>query len=154
MLFHVNEDLLKSDCTAIMHQANCFSRMKSGMAKSIKEMYPEAEQVDKDSNYSPKEKLGKFTSVKSKSGVTIVNLYGQYTIMDDTTRERGFQTIYSELENAIDLFLSTTNDNFKIGVPYGMGCGLGGGDWDIVSNILENQSLKHSVDIYVYKLSS
>lgn len=147
---------MKSDCTIIMHQANCFSKMRSGIAKAIKTMYPGAEQVDKDSPLTPEEKLGKFTSFKSEKGVTVVNLYGQYTIMDDSTGERGFQTIYSELENAIDLFLQTIDVNekvdLKIGVPYKIGCGLGGGDWDIVNEMLEKQSLKHELDIYVYKI--
>jgi len=40
----------------------------------------------------------------------------------------------------------------KVGVPYKMGCGLAGGDWDIVLKILNRQSEKHDVDIYIYKL--
>jgi hypothetical protein len=27
-------------------------------------------------------------------------------------------------------------DGFKLGIPYGIGCGLGGGNWQIVSSML------------------
>lgn len=153
MLHYKNGDLLKSDCTTILHQANCFSTMGAGIARSIAKMYPEAAAVDKYSHYSPEYKFGKFTWATVESGVTIANLYGQYGM------GKGLQTDYKMLNNALNFFLFTAKSGFgnninlsKIGVPYGMGCGLAGGDWNVVKEILENASLKHKVDIYVYKL--
>lgn len=153
MLYYKEGDLLKSDCTTILHQANCFSTMGAGIAKSIAEMYPEAAAVDKYSEYSPDYKFGKFTYAVINTGVTIVNLYGQYGVGS------GLQTDYKKLNNALNYFLFSAKSGFgnnidlsKIGVPYGMGCGLAGGDWSIVKEILEKASETHNVDIYVYKL--
>lgn len=153
MLYYENGDLLKSDCTTILHQANCFSTMGAGIAKNIAEIYPEAAAVDRYSDYSPEYKFGKFTYAVTESGITIVNLYGQYKF------GKGLQTNYEKLNSALNFFLFTAKSGYgnnvnlsKIGVPYGMGCGLAGGDWNIVEKILRKASENHMVDIYVYKL--
>lgn len=153
MLYYKNGDLLKSDCTVIMHQANCQSTMGSGIAKSIAEMYPGARIVDSNSLYGPEEKFGSYTAYKDDNGVTIVNLYGQYGF------GRGKQqTNYDKLESAIDMFLHAINSGIynksklKIGVPYKMGCDRAGGDWEVVRDILDRQGKKHQLDIYIYKL--
>lgn len=154
MLHYKDGDLLKSDCTTILHQANCFSTMGAGIARGIAHLYPEAQLADKESLYTSEQKLGKF-SLASVEGVTIVNLYGQYNI------GKGLQTNYKALAEALDLFLVTTNSGLvrdlnvnlkKVGVPHFIGCGLAGGDWKVVRKILEDASLKHEIDIYVYKL--
>lgn len=153
MLHYKKGDLLKSDCTVIMHQANCMSTMRSGIAKSIAEMYPGARIVDENSLYDKEERFGSYTAYKDDNGVTIVNLYGQY----DFGREK-VQTNYDKLESAINMFLHSVNSGLynkselKIGVPYKMGCDRAGGDWEIVWDILDRQSRKHRLDIHIYKL--
>lgn len=152
MIFYKDGDLLRSDCTTIMHQANCCSVMGAGIAKSIAQMYPEAEKIDKEFRLNYKDRFGWFTKAKAENGVTIVNLYGQLK------PGRGLQTNYEMLEKSIDRFFKwtengTTKANLqKIGVPYKMGCGLAGGDWAIVEKILERQSEEHNVNIFIYKL--
>lgn len=151
MLHEVNGDLLKSDCTVIMHQANCFKIMGAGIAKNIAELYPEVKNVDLREQGNPIDRFGRFTKAIINRNLTIVNLYGQYNI------GRGLQTNYEKLESSIDKFLldARLNNNVslsKVGVPYKLGCGLAGGDWKIVKDILSRQSNKHEVDIYIYKL--
>lgn len=153
MLINKKGDLLKSDCTVIMHQANCFSTMGAGIAKSIAKLYPEAAIADKGYLGDPEEKLGKY-SLAIIDDVTVVNLYGQFHYSAKTK-----QTNYGMLEKAIDSFLkfAETYPNkainlAKVGVPHKIGCGLAGGDWNIVEQILERQSEKHGIDIYIYQL--
>ncbi len=151
MLFCQKGDLLKSDCTVIMHQANCFKTMGAGIAKQISIKYPLANKADKLYEASPEERFGKFTYAKIRENLVIINLYGQYGL------GKGLQTNYEKLDSAIDSFLKfakekqTFNLN-KIGVPYNMGCGLAGGDWEKVKEILIEKSNKYNVDIYVYQL--
>lgn len=153
MLHYKNGDLLKSDCTVVMHQANCRSTMGSGIAASIAKKYPGAKIVDENSLYDPDEKFGSYTAYKDDNGVTIVNLYGQYNFGREV-----LQTNYDKLESAIDMFFHAVNSgiynksSLKIGVPYKMGCDRAGGDWSVVSDILDRQSKKHQLDIYIYKL--
>lgn len=151
MIINKNGDLLKSDCTVIMHQANCFATMGAGIAKSIAKLYPEAAIADKGYLGDPEEKLGKY-SLAIIDDVTVVNLYGQFHYNAKTK-----QTNYGMLESAINKFFlfAKSNDKIdlsKVGVPYKMGAGLAGGDWKIISKILERQSKLHDIDIYIYKI--
>lgn len=152
MLKYIEGDLLTSDCTVIMHQANCLKVMGAGIAKSISNLYPEASLADKQLKLNSLERFGKYSFAITNNGVTIVNLYGQLSIGP------GLQTNYEKLESAIDSFLtfaknedSNINTN-KVGVPYKIGCGLAGGNWDVVKNTLDKLSEKHKVDIHIYKI--
>lgn len=158
MLYQVNGDLLTGEATVIMHQANCFSRMKSGIAAQISRLFPAAPKVDIDSEMTPDEKLGRYTHAWSADrDRIIVNLYGQYRW--GTEKQ---QTDYEALTTAIHRFLKRLRKNekklaekgfeIKIGVPYNMGCGLGGGDWNTVLTILQEASDEFNFDIYIYKL--
>lgn len=150
MLINKNGDLLKSDCTVVMHQANCQKTMGAGIAKVIANKYPGAKEADKLSPLSPEERLGTFTHYEDDD-VTVVNLYGQLRY-----GRKGNFTEYDKLESAIDQFftygLNNNLDLSKVGVPYKIGSGLAGGDWDVVKSLLSRQSEKHKVDIYIYKL--
>jgi hypothetical protein len=51
-------------------------------------------------------------------------------------------------ERAIREFSERNLRKFQVAVPFGMGCGLGGGDWSIYSQIIE----RHLPDALIYKL--
>ena len=40
----------------------------------------------------------------------------------------------------------------KIGLPYGIGCGLAGGNWNIIIGIITEAAEEFNIDIYLYKL--
>jgi hypothetical protein len=46
---------------------------------------------------------------------------------------------------------SKSTKKFKIGLPYLIGCGLAGGDWHIVEELILNVSYQYSHDIYLYR---
>lgn len=146
-LIYVDGDLLASDCDIIMHQANCQSVMNAGIAKSIRQKYPDAFLVDKADPRSPEERLGGYTSV-TEDGRTIVNLYGQFGY----GRGENY-TNYGALEHALYTFLSTVEGTPKIGLPYNMGCGLAGGDWNVVESILKRITQTTDHKFYIYKLN-
>jgi len=149
VIYYKDGDLLKSDCTVIMHQANCFSTMGAGIARQIAFLYPGAERADREHPCSPKGRLGSFSYSEEKD-FTVVNLYGQFSFGP------GRQTDYRALQNAIDKFFTHAKESnidlSKVGVPFNLGSGLAGGRWSIVERILKEESDKHGVDIYVYKL--
>lgn len=155
-VYIVEGDLLKSDCNIIAHQANCKSTMGSGIAVQIKKLYPEACRADHDFHLPPQKRLGKFSVAKtySQNGeILIGNLYGQY---DYGTYQ--VQTNYAALENALTDFIEYiakgpyTKLNTKIGLTYNIGCGLAGGDWTVVKEIIEKVAMSYGIDIYLYKL--
>lgn len=151
MLIYKDGDILKSDCTVIMHQANCFSTMGAGIARSIAIQHKEVYLADKNLELTPKERFGKYSMATTENAITFVNLYGQFSFGS------GLKTNYEMLEKAIDLFFTESKYNNevnldKVGLPYKIGCGLAGGNWSVVKNILEKQSEKHSIDLFIYKI--
>lgn len=158
MLHYKNGDLLESDCTIIMHQANCFSIMGAGIALAIAEKYPLAAIADKECPYKPEYRFGKFSYAVNDNGVTVANLYGQYEL--GHVKGEKLEERMMKLDSALNFFLYTVQagrgtkdvNATKIGVPYKMGCALAGGDWNIVREILKRASERHQVDIYIYKL--
>jgi O-acetyl-ADP-ribose deacetylase (regulator of RNase III) len=156
MIFHEIGDLLKSDCTVIAHQANCMKAMGAGIAYQIKLKYPKMYEVDCNDPRSASEKLGGFTYARIQNGWGF-NLYGQFRM------GYGLQTDYKALEKAIDKMLTIIPEltrfdsgpaghTLKVGMPWKIGAGLAGGDWDIILNIIETLSYKHNIDIYLYEL--
>ena len=50
---------------------------------------------------------------------------------------RGQQTDYIHFTNCLTKIKLYANKDHPLYIPYGIGCGLGGGDWSIVSRIIE-----------------
>ena len=157
MIYNLKGDLLKSDCTIIAHQANCFKNMGSGIAKQIKKEYPLASIMDKQLPFSPEERLGQlsFAYIEERP-LIIYNLYGQYFY--GKGRHTDYQALSSSLHmmmqhiHSLPVHVKDRLQVIKIGLPYRIGCGLGGGRWNKVKDILEFISSKHKEDIYLYSL--
>lgn len=79
----ITGDLLKmaneGEFDVICHGANCFGTFGSGIAKSIKDMWPEVYAVDCNTVRGDYNKLGTFSACKVNDGAhTVVNAYTQY----------------------------------------------------------------------------
>jgi hypothetical protein len=116
----------------LLHQVNCIRAAGAGIALQIRQRWPawyEAYRNDK-------RKLGDATLVRVQPwpAVWVGNLYAQFTV------GRGSQqTAYDALRQA----LVTTSENLdastigaQVYVPFGLGSGLGGGDWSMVARIV------------------
>lgn len=146
-------DLLESDCNVIIHQANCFGVMGGGIARHIKSKYPEVYKADREFRFpvGSIERLGTCSYAKTCDGKHIFNMYSQYNYGTDKV-----QTDYDAFRKALNIIIIQATHshikNIEIGLPYGIGCGLAGGDWKIVSKIIEDISEKQNWPIYLYKL--
>lgn len=135
--------------SAIAHQANCFNTMKSGIAPLIAAYCPEAYEADQKTEKGNKSKLGTFTYGFSSNGVMVWNLYGQYNY----GRVPGVvYTNYDALFQALSkmgAWLYNSSGPNTIGLPK-LGCGLAGGDWQVVEQIIKDTlvALGHYVIIY------
>jgi O-acetyl-ADP-ribose deacetylase (regulator of RNase III) len=121
----------------IVHGCNCRCTMGTGIARSIKEAFPEAEIADNDTkNIRPEEKLGHLShaTVFLPTGkLHVVNAYTQLNY------GRGLQVDYKAIESTFRL-LKLWFGGQRIAYPL-IGCGHGGGDWNIVSGII-NKTLE------------
>jgi len=121
----------------IVHGCNCFCTMGAGIARLIRDNFPEAYQADLKTESGDKTKLGTYSraDIKNKGRVfTVVNGYTQYDFSG-----HGPLVDYDAVQN---LFAIIKNDfaNQRIAYPK-IGAGLAKGDWEVISGII-NKELK------------
>lgn len=115
----------------ICHQVNCQYAMGAGLAAQIRRAYPK-HYADFMSRYAH---LGGVCITEINSDFYIIGIYGQ-----DFYGRKGIRyTNYEALKNgfaAVEQFAQT--HNLPVYIPYKIGCGLAGGDWQVVYSIIEN----------------
>ena len=146
----INGDLLKAKEDIICHQVNCQGVMGGGIAKQIKNKYPEVYREYLEIVKNPESKkhlLGHASFTKTNDNKIIFNLFGQYNY---GTEKR--QTNYEALYNAMEMMFTYAQCcEYQIALPYNIGCGLGGGNWDIVYTMIEELSKKYNIYVTIYK---
>lgn len=121
----------------IVHGCNCHCVMGAGIAKQIKMIFPEAYAADLGTDPGDKGKLGDFThALVSHNGndFVIVNGYTQYDY-----KRKGNECMVDY--DAIRSVFRGVKQEFagqRIGYPM-IGAGLGGGDWDTIKQIIEEE---------------
>jgi O-acetyl-ADP-ribose deacetylase (regulator of RNase III) len=127
---------LKGEFSAIVHGCNCFCTMGAGIARLIKCAFPDAYKADCSTRRGDKQKLGTCTSAKVTIGtgqeLTIINAYTQYNYGRNVVN-----VDYDALRRCLR-WIATRFQGKKIGLPR-IGCGLAGGDWKIVSKIIDEE---------------
>ena len=120
----------------IAHCVNAQGKMRSGVAKAIREAYPKCYEDYISSVLT----MGKV--IASDCGRhTILNIVGQKYYGYD----KQVYVDYIALRKGI----STINKNITEPVAFPLiGCGLAGGDWAIVSSILEEESTNFQPIVY------
>lgn len=135
----IRGDLLDFKKGILAHQVNCQMRMGAGIALAIRTKYPLAyNQYRMLSKVPIGKRLGKGQIVRVLQDLYIANLFGQYHYYP-----RGVcHTDYTALTVAMRQMRQWRNNirgkNFPIYIPFGMGCGLAGGDWNVVSGIIND----------------
>lgn len=161
MIKIVNGDLLQSNLPLIAHQTNCLGVMGAGIAKAIKNkwgsVYTQYANFCKHLEYS-KYLLGKCqVCVTEDSPINLIaNLFGEYSFTESVAPYENRHTDYDALKEAlIHLIAFCKGVNItEIGIPYKLGCGLAGGDWDgVVYPMLQELFADDStITLYIYKL--
>ena len=153
--------LLANDVEVVGHQTNCQNTFGSGIARTIREMYPVAYEADCSAARAKVNTLGRFsvgyipTDNNISSISRIYNLYGQ-NLYGKGTRQTNYDALYSALEGmAYDL---VENDMDlpapPVGFPNLMGSFRGGGNWDIVSRLIEVAFDDYPNDVIIYRLDA
>jgi len=146
----IKGDLLKfaleGKFDVIVHQCNCFHNFGAGIALQILKKFPLAFEADKKTPYGEKSKLGSisFCTIPLGRGFIIVNGYSQYGC--------GVHKQQTDYDAVREVFKNVKLEfsNMKIGFPY-YGCGLAGGDWKIVSKIIEEELDGEDISLVEYE---
>ena len=123
----------------IIHGCNCFCTMGAGIAKSIKTEFPEAYKADCLTTRGDHHKLGTIstiTVIRDEHEITIVNAYAQFHYRGSAIHYKGNdgKTNYQAIEECMEE-VKKQYAGKRIGYPL-IGAGLAGGDWSIISKII------------------
>jgi len=128
----------------IMHCCNCFNTMGAGIARAIRDNFPEAYLKDQNTIKGDRNKLGTYNSVTIKNFAKpffVVNLYGQY----DFKVSNGPNINYVSLSNAL-LQIKKDFTGLKFGLPR-IGAGLAGGSWEVIEKIIQCTLIDEDVTV-------
>jgi len=141
MIEYREGNLLKSDMEVIVHGCNCFNTFGAGIAKQIRSIYPEANETDQKTQKGDRNKLGTCTTAISNDKL-IINAYTQfhYSRNTKTVDYDAIKSVMYEIDEIVP-------QNTTIGMPR-IGCGLAGGDWNIVEKILDEAFTDRRIFIY------
>jgi len=168
MITTINKDILTVDKGVIVHSVNCIGGV-GGLAGAIARKWPKnaSEYIAHIKRQKlPIMLLGSVFEVNVAHNVVVANLFGQNNI---GTKER--QTEYSALITGFKDIAKTyfrgndiktvhfsgigledvSNELNDIYIPYKIGCGLGGADWNIVEEIIHKCFEKSINDVYICK---
>lgn len=143
-------DLLEGDSKIIVHQVNCMGEMNSGVAKAIRNKYPEVfEQYNRyirSHTGRTSLMLGTCLLVPVNDGKIVANIFGQNFFGYDGERYTSYDAVCEGLEGLCSLLREPTT----IGFPYKMSSDRGGADWDIILSIIKSvfKNTEHSITIY------
>lgn len=148
MIYEVDADLLAfPDIDAFVHQANCFHTMGAGIAKQIKEKYPEMYKADIAHGRSgDMTRLGKFSWAKCHDGKIGYNLYSQYNF-GGWKRNTNYEAVANGLTAVVNHAI--VQGVTRLGLPKNMGCTLGGGSWPVVRAIIDSVVAEFTIDVYI-----
>jgi O-acetyl-ADP-ribose deacetylase (regulator of RNase III) len=152
--------LLAKDVEVIGHQANCQNTFGSGIARTIREMYPDAYKADCDAAIGKVNILGNFSVgyIPADHNISsirrIYNLYGQ-NLFGKGTRQTNYDALYSALEGMAHDLVENDMDlpAPSVGFPYQMGSDRGGGNFRIVERLIEVAFENYEGGVIIYKFS-
>jgi hypothetical protein len=135
----------------LIQQVNTEGVMRRGIAKQIKELFPDVnERYETFVRFSNKfNLLGACQTLDTKyKGVNlnICNCFAQ----DLHTYYDGHLTNYEALEQSLKIALWSSRSTTRFLLPKNIGCGIGGGDWKVVYNIIERVFVNREVLIVDY----
>ena len=152
----IKGDLLEADLDYYCHQVNCQGKMGSGIAKSIKEKWPivydkyiEAFNYAKGltfiniSDYL----LGSIDIVEVEKDKNVINMFAQEYYGYDGRRYTSYDAFWSCLGE----IKTNIPKGSKIGFPKGIGCGLGGANWEVIQRMIY-EVLDNDYEVYIYEL--
>jgi O-acetyl-ADP-ribose deacetylase (regulator of RNase III) len=122
--------------------------MGSGVAKQIRakwsivfDQYSEFCMTNRKANL-----LGLIQLVPINDSKAVINIFGQ----DRFGRDGKCYTDLAALKNAFISMAQNIDSSETIAMPYRIGCGLGGGDWGAVMDMLTDTFEKHNLFLYKF----
>lgn len=131
----------------LVHGCNCFCQMGAGVADQIKKAYPSAYIADCQTATGDRSKLGSYT----QTTVEYMTPYRELTIVNAYTQFKYGSGKHVDYDAIACAFHSLAEDfrGKRIAYPR-IGAGLAGGDWNIISKIINREltGCQHMLVVY------
>lgn len=158
----VNGNIFDTHCNIICHQVNCQGVMGHGIAKQVKEKYKGVFNEYKrycDAHADNRETmLGEALIVDVDYGAAVldwlVNKERKYiaNIFGQLTYGTGLRTNYKALVLGLEVVANFAKEhNLSVAIPYKIGCGLAGGDWNKVNILIEGVFAGTGIEVLMYR---
>lgn len=142
---YIKGNLLTSNLPFIAHGCNAMGKMGAGVAKQIAHTYPYAYKA--------------YINAKLYVG-DVIFAYGNYNepVIANCITQKYYGTYqrqvnYTAIESCFKILKEYMDKHniHELGIPK-IGAGLGGGDWVVISNIINTILENNTYDVYVYEL--
>lgn len=129
VVIHIMKDIFDGtpEKCIIVQQVNTRGVMASGLAKAIRERYPEVFGMYRIDYELGLLKLGYTSYIEVEPDKLIANICGQDNYGRDGKRYTDYNALRKGLE---DVKMMAHDTELDVVIPYRLSCGLGGGDWD------------------------
>jgi len=142
---YIKGDITETELKYIAHGVNCRNVMGSGVAKAIFTKWPDV----KNNYHKYFERygyLGEIHEAYSDSKVSIINCFTQDKFGNSGKKYVNYAAVVTCFEKLSRLIPK----NEILAIPK-IGCGLAGGDWNIVEQLI-NDTVGDELEIWVYEL--
>lgn len=144
----INGNILDADEKIICQQVNCKGVMGKGLGLQIRVNYPEVYYsylMHCQKNKYNKSMMGDVLYVETRRNI-VANIFSQYEYGNNAFK------CYTDYDSIRRGFKNIESKGVSVAIPYGIGCGLGGGNWDDIYNIIHEVFYdRNDVKIYKYK---
>lgn len=139
-------DCLEGPEPWVLHGCNAQGVMGSGVALAVKTKYPSAYLTYLASKEHDGMRLGVVTFAVQDDGKTVFNGITQEYYGRDGKQYVDYDAV-KEVITALNSHAEQTNPGVGVAMPK-IGAGLGGGDWDVIAEIIEQGSTSFVPVVY------
>lgn len=147
MLKIITDDLLSITKGILCHQVNCQNAYGKGLALSLALKYPVTKQAyHKQCQSTPKSQLlGTIQKIPITTDLMVCNLFSQFYYGNAFVTKK----CYTDIPILIQSIQTVchTHPEQSVYIPYGIGCGLGGASWNVITEELEHLKLHNLIVI-------
>lgn len=154
MVHEINGDALAFKDGIICHQTNYHGVMGAGIAAAIRHKLLTRQQYAEYVNtcmVEGRDLLGRVQYFKCRNDVIVANCFCQDEARQ-TTEDDDTITSYGDMRRCLKHVRGMAERGSKrVCIPYKMGCGIAGGDWNKVRSIIESIFGKSDVEAVIVR---
>lgn len=151
MVEFVKGDLVTGKFDIFCHQVNCKGKMGAGIAKQIRNAYPEVYHEYKEICDKDRCVLGMNHYTYTSDGRICVSMFAQDGYGTDK-RYTDYNAFKSCLRSLVTFLGYNFNTYKSVAFPHKIGCGLAGGDWNIILEMIKEFEDTIPQTVYVVSL--